>query len=139
MPNSIATPWTVARHAPQSMGFPRQEYWSGLPFSSPWDRTWVSCIGRKIPYHWATWEALSSVQFSLSVMSNSLQPHELQHARPPCPSPTPGVHSSSELIEFIIESVMPYSHLILYCPLLLLPSIFPSIRVFSNEIGRAHV
>ena len=35
-----------------------------------------------------------SVQFSHSVMSNSLQPHELQHAKPPCPSPTPGVHSS---------------------------------------------
>ena len=33
-----------------------------------------------------------SVQFSCSVMPNSLQPHELQHARPPCPSPTPGVH-----------------------------------------------
>jgi len=38
---------------------------------------------------------LSSVQFSRSVMSNSLRPHELQHARPPCPSPTPGVHSNS--------------------------------------------
>ena len=35
------------------------------------------------------------VQFSHSVMSNSLQPHESQHARPPCPSPTPGVHSNS--------------------------------------------
>ena len=35
---------------------------------------------------------LSSVQFSRSVMSNSLRPHELQHVRPPCPSPTPGVH-----------------------------------------------
>ena len=34
----------------------------------------------------------SSVQFSRSVMSESLWPHELQHARPPCPSPTPGVH-----------------------------------------------
>ena len=34
------------------------------------------------------------VQFSLSVMSNSLRPHEPQHARPPCPSPTPGVHPS---------------------------------------------
>ena len=65
MPNSIATPWTVARHAPQSMGFPRQEYWSGLPFSSPWDRTWVSCIGRKIPYHWATWEALMACSYAL--------------------------------------------------------------------------
>jgi len=37
----------------------------------------------------------SSVQFSRSVVSDSLQPHELQHARPPCPSPTPGVHSDS--------------------------------------------
>ena len=37
----------------------------------------------------------SSVQFSCSVMSDSLRPHELQHARPPCPSPTPGVYSNS--------------------------------------------
>ena len=37
----------------------------------------------------------SSVEFSHSVVSDSLQPHELQHARPPCPSPTPGVHSDS--------------------------------------------
>ena len=39
--------------------------------------------------------ALSSVQFSRSVMSDSLRPHELQHARPPYPSPTPRVHSNS--------------------------------------------
>ena len=70
---------------------------------------------------------LLSVQFSRSVVSNSLRPHESQHARPPCPSPTPGVHLDS------IESVMPSSHLILCCPLLLLPPIPPSIRVFSNE------
>ena len=38
---------------------------------------------------------ISSVQFSCSVVSNSLRPHESQHARPPCPSPTPGVHSDS--------------------------------------------
>ena len=38
---------------------------------------------------------ISSVQFSRSVMSNSLWPHELQHARPPCPPPTPGVRSDS--------------------------------------------
>ena len=37
----------------------------------------------------------ASVQFSRSVMSSSLQPHELQHARPPCPSPIPGVHPDS--------------------------------------------
>ena len=38
---------------------------------------------------------LSSVQFSRSVVSDSLRPHESQHTRPPCPSPTPGVHSDS--------------------------------------------
>ena len=37
----------------------------------------------------------SSVQFSHSAVSDSLRPHESQHARPPCPSPTPGVHSDS--------------------------------------------
>ena len=62
-------------------------------------------------------------------MSDSLWPHGLQHARPPCPSPTPGVYSNS----VSIESVMPSNHLIFCHPLLLLPSIFPSIRVFSNE------
>ena len=35
MSDSFATPWTVAHQAPLSMGFPRQEYWSGLPFPSP--------------------------------------------------------------------------------------------------------
>ena len=69
-----------------------------------------------------------SVQFSRSVMSDSLRPHELQHARPPYPSPTPGVHSNSRC-----ESVMPSSHLILCYPLLLLSAIPPSIRVFSNK------
>ena len=38
---------------------------------------------------------ISSVQFSHSVVSDSLRPHESQHTRPPCPSPTPGVHSDS--------------------------------------------
>ena len=57
-----------------------------------------------------------------------LWPYGPQHARPPCPSPTPGVHSDSHPS----KSVMPSSHLIL-CHPLLLPSIFPSIRAFSNE------
>ena len=61
-------------------------------------------------------------------MSDSLQPHELQHARPPCPSPT-----WSPPKPMSIELVMTSNHLILCCPLLLLHSIFPSIRVFSNE------
>ena len=57
---------------------------------------------------------ISSVQFSHSVMSNSLRPHESQHTRPPCPSPTPGVHSDSRpSIQWcppaISSSVVPFS------------------------------
>ena len=71
--------------------------------------------------------ATSSVQFSHSVVSDSLRPHELQHARPPCPSPTPEVHPNP------CPSSRWCHPAISCCPLLLLPSIFPSIRVFSNE------
>ena len=60
----------------------------------------------------------------------SFQLHALQHARLPCSSLSPRVCSNSCLIEL----VMPSNHLILCRPLLLLPSIFPSIRVFSNEL-----
>ena len=69
-----------------------------------------------------------SVQFSRLVVSDSLRPHGQQHARPPCPSPTPRVYSNSWIL-----MVMPSNHLILCHPLLLLPSIFPSVRVFSNK------
>ena len=74
------------------MGFSRQKYWSGLPFPS----------------------SISSVQFSHSVVSDSLQPHEWQHTRPPCPSPTPGVYSNSCPSSWwchpaISSSVVPFS------------------------------
>jgi len=70
-----------------------------------------------------------SVQFSsVAQLCPTLWPHESQHARPPCPSPTPGVHPDSRP-----SSLMPSSHLILCRPLLLLPPIPPSITVFSNE------
>ena len=69
--------------------------------------------------------------FSLSVGSNFLQTHGLQHARHPCPSPYPRACSNS----MSIESVMPPSHLFLCHPLPLLLSTFPSIRVFSNELA----
>ena len=59
-------------------------------------------------------QRVRSVQFSGSVVSNSLRPHELQHARPPCPSPTPGVHpnscpSSWWCYPAISSSVVPFS------------------------------
>ena len=71
----------------------------------------------------------SRLFFSRSVMSDSLQPHWLQHARLPCPSPTPRACSNTCRS---VESVIPSNHLILCC-LLLLSWIFPCIRVFSNE------
>ena len=70
----------------------------------------------------------SSVQFSHSVVSESLQPHGWQHTRPPC-----STDSRSLLKLMSIKLVMPSNHLILSRPLLLLSSIIPSIRVFSNE------
>ena len=69
-----------------------------------------------------------SVQFSRSVMSDSLQPHGLQHARPPCPSLFSGVCSSSCPLNQWCHPTISFC-----CPLLLLPSVFPGIRVFPNE------
>ena len=81
MSNS-ATLWTVARQAPLSLGFFRQEYWSLL--------------------------------FSRSIMSNSLQPHGLQHTRLPCPSQSPRDCSNSCPLNrlchpTILSSVVPFS------------------------------
>ena len=61
-----------------------------------------------------TYMYISSVQFSRSVVSDSLQPHESQHAKPPCPSPTPGVYpnpcpSSLWCHQTISSSVVPFS------------------------------
>ena len=91
-------------------------------------------------YLWNKWRlyvflfnSVSSVQFSHSVMSDSLRPHELQHARPPCPSPTPGVHSDSHLSSqwchpAISSSVVPFSS----CPQSLPASeSFPRSQLFT--------
>ena len=76
--------------------------------------SWLSCF--------------SSVQFSLSVVSDSLRPHEFQHSRPSCPSLTPRVHSNS-----LPSSRWYHPAISSSGPLLHLPPIPPSIRVFSNE------
>ena len=84
-----------------------------------------------LKYHNANW--FSSVQFSHSVMSDSLRPHELQHSRPPCPSPTSRVHSdlrpSSQWCHpAISSSVIPFSS----CPQPLPASeSFPISQLFS--------
>ena len=81
----------------------RQEYWSRLPFPSPGDLPnpgieprWPALQADSLPSEPPGKPQLyiSSVQFSRSV-SDSLRPHESQHARPPCPSPTSGVHPDS--------------------------------------------
>ena len=75
----VLSPWMVERwHGPHTGGF----LGTCNPIQSP-----------SLRHHLAT--RFSSVQFSRSVMSDSLLPHELQHARPPCPSPIPRVHSDS--------------------------------------------
>ena len=74
---------------------------------------------------------LSSVQFSHSVVSDSLQPQLFATAA--CQASLSNTSSQSLHKLMSIESVMPSNHLILCRPLLLLPSIFPRIRVFSNE------
>ena len=71
----FATPGIVAYQAPTSMGFSRQEYWSGLPFPSPMHES-------------EKWKG------SRSVVSDSLRPHDLQLTRPPSLSPTPEIHSN---------------------------------------------
>ena len=98
---------------PPSLGFSRQEYWSGLPLPSP-----IYAV---------------SVQFSCSVVSSSLRPHESQHARPPCPSLTPRAHSNSRPSSWwchpaISSSVVPFS-----CPQSLQVSeSFPMSQLFSS-------
>ena len=81
----FATPWTVAHQAPLSMGFFRQEYWSVLLFPPPVDLLDLG-IEPVSP---------ASVQFSCSVMSDSLRPHGLQHIWLPCPSPISQAYSNS--------------------------------------------
>ena len=100
----------------------------GFP-ASPIDRTWYfhwggprfspwlgrsSGEGNSYPHQYSGLENQYKDQFSCSVMSNSLQPHGMQHARPPCPSPTPRVYSNSCSLSrwwhpTISSSVIPFS------------------------------
>ena len=104
------TLWTIARQVPLSMGFSRQEYWNGLPFPPP------------------NLENLNllqnSLQFSHSVMCDSTAA---------CLASLSYITSRSLLKLMSIELVMLSNHFIFCHPLVLWLSIFPSIRVFSNE------
>ena len=129
MSNS-ATPSTEAHQAPQSMRFSRQEHWSGLSFPPPGD----------LPHPGIEAIPLTSPSLAggfLTTSATSVQ--SLSHVRL-CATPWTAAFQVSLSITnswslpklMSIESV-PSNHLILYHPLLLLSSIFPSNRVFSNE------
>ena len=98
----------------------------------PVETTWVA-VGGQCVYVNKSGHQFSSVQFSRSVVSDSLWPHESQHARPPCPSPTPGVHrdsrpSSQWCHPAISSSVIPFSS----CPQSLPASeSFPMSQLFT--------
>ena len=109
----FATPWTVAYQAPLSMRFPRQEYWSGLSqfFLFYWALSVCFKFISKIPANIAV---NVSPAVKLKVQFDSLRPHELQHAKPPCLSPTPGIYlnpcaSSWWCHPNISSSVVPFS------------------------------
>ena len=102
----FVTLWITARQAPLSMGFFRQEYWSRLscpppgnlpkPRIKPMSLLSPASTGGFFATVWPGKLLLKgSVQFSLSVMCDSLWPRRLQHTRLPCPSPTPGACSNS--------------------------------------------
>ena len=74
-------------------------------------------------------DPVQSVQFSRSVMSNSLRHHGLQHVRPPCPSPTLRTYSNSMDAHRVSDAIQPCHPLSSPFPL---PLIFPSIRIFPN-------
>ena len=122
------TPWTAAYQAPRSMGFSRKEYQSGLPLPSP-----GILLGLNRLCFTTFFRCQSPVHVSRSVVSDSLGPHESQHARPPCPSPTPRVHSNScPLTRWchpaISSSIVPFSS----CPQSLAASeSFPVSQLFA--------
>ena len=130
------TPWTGACQASLSMGFSRQEYWSGLPFPSPGDlpnpaikpespTLQADCLPSEPPGK----PSSSSCCLATKLCPTLYDPVDCRQRSQASLSFT---ISQSLLKLMSIESVMPSSYLILCCPLLL-PSIFPSITVFSNE------
>ena len=132
------------------MGFPKQEYWDGLPFPSPGKEIFPdpgiepmdSCLlhCRRILLPWAIREAHTIIDnylnnrrslllFNPSVVSNSLWPGGLQHTRLPCPTLSPADCSDScPLSQWCYLAISSSCH-----PLIRLLSIIPSIRVFSSD------
>ena len=121
--------------------FQMQEYWSELPFPSPGDRLTQGLKSCLCLLHWQAGSLPLSHLESPEVNRHTFQFSSVTQSCPTLCNPTdcsmPGFLSITNSQSFLklmsIELVMPSKHLILCCPLLLLPSVFPSIRVFSSE------
>ena len=107
---TLTTPWTAAHQAPPSMGFSRQEYWSGVPVPSPPRKHYLGIVSE------------CSIAQSLLILATPWTAA--------CQASRSFTISQSLLKLMSIESVILSDHLSLCCLLLLLPSTFPSIRVF---------
>ena len=139
----FATPWTAVHQAPLSMGFPRQEYRSGLPFPSPWDLPDWGIEPRSLTLAGGFLTSVSPGNPCWSIADYRFQfssVHLLScvwlFAAPWTASrqASLSITNSWSLLKLMsIELAMPFNHLILCFPLLLLPSVFSSIRVFSKE------
>ena len=131
----FATPWTVSHQAPLSMGFSQQEYWRGQPF--PFPRDLDTTVIEIIPFSEQTygcWGDGVVRDFGMDMSIQSLSRIRLFVIPWTAASQASlSITSSWSLLKLMsVESVMPSNHLILCRPLLLPPSICPSIRVFSN-------
>ena len=119
------TLWTLACQAPLAMEFPRQKYWDGLPFPPLGDLPDPEI------------EPVSSVSLALAGGFFIITPPRktiLSISSVPVSDSSLSITTSRSLLKLMsIESMMPSNHFIFCCPLLLLPPIFPSIRVLSNE------
>ena len=154
---TLCDPWTVALQAPLSMEFPRQEYWNGLPFPPPMhlpnpgikpmspassalqvDSLPLSHQGSTRFTVWpsnftSTYLLVRNQSSSLFVLQSPSRVWLFAISWTPstCQASLPLIISWSLPKFMSITSMIPSSHLILWCPLLLLPSIFPSIKDFS--------
>ena len=109
---SVATKRQCPEQPQKSSAFWPTENQDGTPFMNALNFNHEFNLLKKCVFYFIA--SVSSVQFSRSVVSDSLRPYELQHARPPCPSPTPGIHSDSHPSRrwchpAISSSVVPFS------------------------------
>ena len=139
----LATLWTIAYQAPPSMGFSRQGYWSGVPLPSPMEEHKMHKIIPERNTNFAHCSFCNSsmlLSYKMFLVEYFAVVQSLTHVwlfvtpwTAACQASLPFTISWSCLKFMSIESVIPSNHVILCHPLFLLPSIFPSIRIFSNE------